>query len=209
VNTRERIEEQALLLFSRQGFHETSVQEIAEAAEVNEGTIFRLFNSKKDLFREVIQKYASTANINLMDLQLSLSMEDIRSDLRRMAHEYFQIYFDKIHIIRLSVAGMIQFEELREFGYLIIPSLEEHFKGYLAEMEARKIIRVKDMDITVDFFLSTLFTDVVQITVLEKVEEYSQELAGRIDEAWKPRIEFFINNLIEIIDPKVLDQLMS
>lgn len=207
MNTRERIEEQALLLFSRQGFHETSVQEIAEAAEVNEGTIFRLFNSKKDLFSEVVQKYASTHNINLMDLQLSLSMEDIRSDLARIVHEYFRIYFEKIHIIRLSVAGMIQFEELRKFGYLIIPILEEHFKSYLAEMEARKIIRVKDLDITTNFFLSTLFTEVVQITVLEKGEEYTEDLADRMDAVWISRIDFVIRNLIEIIDPKVLDQL--
>lgn len=207
MNTRERIEEQALLLFSRQGFHETSVLEIAEAAEVNEGTIFRLFNSKKELFREVIQKYASTNSINLMDLQLSLSMEDIRGDLERMVREYFRIYFEKIHIIRISVAGMIQFEELREFGYLIIPILEEHFKGYLAEMEARRIIRVKDLEITAEFFLSTMFSDVVQLTVLEKVEAYSDALAEQIDARWKPRIDFLIRYLIEVIDPKVLSQL--
>lgn len=207
MNTRERIEEQALLLFSRQGFHETSVLEIAEAAEVNEGTIFRLYSSKKELFREVIKKYASTDDINLMDLQLSLSMEDIRDDLRRMVREYCRIYFQKIHIIRLSVAGMIQFEELREFGYLVIPLLEQHFKGYLHEMEARRIIRVKDLDITANMFLSTLFTDVVQISVLEKVEQYSPTLAERIDELWKPRIDFFIRNLIEIIDPIILSRL--
>lgn len=204
MNTRERIEEQALLLFSRQGFHETSVFEIAEAAEVNEGTIFRLYNSKKELFREVIQKYASTDDINLMDLQLSLSMEDVRGDLSRMVHEYCRIYFQKIHIIRLSVAGMIQFEELREFGYLIIPILEQHFKEYLAEMEARRIIRVKDLEITANLFLSALFTDVVQMTVLEKVEQYNQVLAERLDALWKPRIDFFIRNLIEIIDPAIL-----
>jgi AcrR family transcriptional regulator len=207
VNTRERIEEQALLLFSRQGFHETSVQEIAEAAGVNEGTIFRLYSSKKDLFREVIQKYASTDDINLMDLQLSLSMEDIRGDLVRIVHEYFRVYFQKIHIIRLSVAGMIQFEELREAGYLIIPILEAHFKEYLAEMEARRILRVKDPQITAQLFLSTLFADVVQVTVLEKVEQYDAALAERVDALWKPRVEFFIRHLIEVIDPAVLSQL--
>lgn len=209
MNTRERIEEQALLLFSRQGFHETSVQEIAEAAEVNEGTIFRLFNSKNDLFSEVVQKYASTNDINLMDLQLSLSMEDIRSDLACILHEYFRVYFQKIHIFRLSVAGMIQFEVLREYGYLIIPILKEHFTGYLAEMEARRIIRVKDLEVTANLFLSTLFNDVVQITVLEKVEQYDKDLSECVDAFWKPRIEFFVRDLIEVIDPAVLNQLQS
>ncbi|MEM5775542.1 MAG: TetR/AcrR family transcriptional regulator [Anaerolineaceae bacterium] len=209
MNTKERIEEQALLLFSRQGYHETSVNEIAEAADVNEGTIFRLFNSKKELFRAVVEKAASDSDINLMDLQLSLSMEDLRVDLAKIVLESFRIYFEKLHIIRLSVAGMIQFEELREFGYLIIPALENFFKTYLNEMEARRIIQVKDLDITANLFLSTLFYDVVQFTVLEKIEQFDKALAERIEVTWKPRIEFFIANMIEVIDPHIYNQLQS
>jgi AcrR family transcriptional regulator len=197
ANTRERIEEQALLLFSRQGFHETSVSEIAEKAKVNEGTIFRLYNNKNDLYLEVVRKFASTDDVDLMDLQLSLSMEDIKQDLKLIVQEYFRVYFKKIHALRIFVSGMIQFEELRQFGYLIMPVLEKHFKEYLNEMEARKIIKVKGIEVVSDFFMSTIMSDVANMTTFKKLEEYSEEVGQIINEMWEKRIDFFCKEFIE------------
>jgi AcrR family transcriptional regulator len=200
ANTRERIEVQALLLFSRQGFHETSVSEIAEKAKVNEGTIFRLYNNKKDLYLEVVRKFASTEDVDLMDLQLSLSMEDMKQDLKLIVQEYFKIYFKKIHALRIFVSGIIQFEELREFGYLVIPMLEKHFKEYLKEMEARRIIKVKDIEIVSDFFMSSVMSDVANLTTFRKLEEYNAETAELISDMWEKRIDFFCSEFVEYLD---------
>jgi AcrR family transcriptional regulator len=49
TQVRERIVEAALALFERQGFAETTIDEIAAAAEVSRRTIFRYFASKEDL----------------------------------------------------------------------------------------------------------------------------------------------------------------
>jgi|SRR5919198_264802 AcrR family transcriptional regulator len=49
-STEERILEAAGQLFSKQGFNGTSTREIARLADVNEGSLFRLFTSKRDLF---------------------------------------------------------------------------------------------------------------------------------------------------------------
>jgi hypothetical protein len=149
---------------------------------------------------EVVRKFASTDDIDLMDLQLSLSMEDIRQDLKLIVQEYFRIYFKKIHAIRIFVSGMIQFEELREFGYLIIPVLEKHFKEYLNEMEARRIIKVKDIEIVSNFFMSTVMSDVANLTTFKKLEEYNEETAVLIREMWEKRIEFFCNEFVEYLD---------
>ncbi len=197
ANTRERIEEQALLLFSRQGFHETSVSEIAQKAKVNEGTIFRLYNNKKDLYLEVVKKYASTDDINLMDLQLSLTMENLKQDLKLIIQEYFKIYFKKIHVLRIFVSGIIQFEELREFGYLVIPVMEKHFKEYLSEMEARRMFKVKDIEIVTNFFMSTIMSDVSQMTTFKKIENYDENVAELINAMWEKRINFFCEEFIE------------
>ena len=49
VKTRAAIQHEALRLFRLQGYEETTVEQIAEAAEVSPSTFFRYFPSKEDL----------------------------------------------------------------------------------------------------------------------------------------------------------------
>ena len=49
AKTRALIQEHALRLFRDQGYEETTVEEIAEAAEVSPSTVFRYFPTKPDL----------------------------------------------------------------------------------------------------------------------------------------------------------------
>jgi AcrR family transcriptional regulator len=50
--TRWAIQEHALRLFARQGFDATTVEQIAEAAEISPSTFFRYFKTKEDLVVE-------------------------------------------------------------------------------------------------------------------------------------------------------------
>ena len=47
---REQIIQAAAGLFSSKGFHRTTTRDIAEAAEVSEGTLYNYFEDKDDLF---------------------------------------------------------------------------------------------------------------------------------------------------------------
>lgn len=49
AKTRAMIQEQALRLFREQGYEGTSIEEIADAAEVSPSTVFRYFPTKPDL----------------------------------------------------------------------------------------------------------------------------------------------------------------
>ncbi len=49
ARTRSLIQEHALRLFCEQGYDETSIEQIAEAAEVSPSTVFRYFPTKPDL----------------------------------------------------------------------------------------------------------------------------------------------------------------
>jgi len=51
AKTRALIQEHAIRLFSTQGYEETTVEQIAEAAEVSPSTLFRYFPTKIDIVR--------------------------------------------------------------------------------------------------------------------------------------------------------------
>lgn len=55
--TGEQILEGAMKLFSRKGYHGTSIEEIAKAAGVTKGALYWHFQSKDDLLRHVILHY--------------------------------------------------------------------------------------------------------------------------------------------------------
>jgi uncharacterized membrane protein len=55
-----RIMDAAICTFARTGYHGTSTKELAVAAEVTEGSVFRLFHSKENLFKEALKKVAAT-----------------------------------------------------------------------------------------------------------------------------------------------------
>ena len=55
----ERIIEAAEKVFSKKGYHEAKVYQIADQAEVSVGTIYRFFKSKDELYFAVLKKKLS------------------------------------------------------------------------------------------------------------------------------------------------------
>lgn len=53
---RELIMEAGLKIFSQKGFHKTKIEEIAQEAGIGKGTVYEYFNSKEQLFKEIIRE---------------------------------------------------------------------------------------------------------------------------------------------------------
>ncbi|MDH3554865.1 MAG: TetR/AcrR family transcriptional regulator [Deltaproteobacteria bacterium] len=86
-DTREKILTAALEVFSAQGFHGTTVDEIAQRAELGKGTVYRHFHSKKGLFSELIRSKVAELE------QAVAGAIDPRTDVLEIIEAYLRIYF--------------------------------------------------------------------------------------------------------------------
>lgn len=196
LSAKEKIEASALILFSRQGFYETSTSEIAKDAGVSEATIFRLFSNKINLYIETLNTTIQSIEINTNKVLSSLSFDSFENDLTVLVDFSFASYFDNLHIFRIFVSNMIQIPEIREYAFLIFPNLRQLFNDYLNEMQIRNKIKPCDCKKFTNLILSNILKDVIFTTTFTKIEDYDQSTRDLMMHQWENKIKFYVSLLI-------------
>lgn len=125
--TRERILAAAQEVFSQKGFHQATMDEIAERADVGKGTLYRHFPSKENLFHQLVQ-------IRLKELEAEAErILDSDDDVLSMIEKYLQIYFEFFDRNQGLYRVMV-----REH-----PDLDERLQDLYVEKIMRRIPRLK------------------------------------------------------------------
>jgi AcrR family transcriptional regulator len=91
LDKRKAVLDAAMIVFSRNGFHETHVDEIAELAGVAKGTVYRYFNSKEDILKEIIK---ANNEILTKDLMTIFNKDGHMLELIKEAIAYYVEFFD-------------------------------------------------------------------------------------------------------------------
>lgn len=110
-DARQRILQAAARLFVEKGYARTTTRAIANAAGVNEVTLFRHFGSKKELFSAVVDAYGGPALSSAMAEQLS---GDYRQDLLFMGNLLMQTLIERWDALRFMMCEAGQFPEVRQ-----------------------------------------------------------------------------------------------
>jgi AcrR family transcriptional regulator len=169
-STRTKILDAALEVFSSKGFHGTTVDEIAELAELGKGTVYRHFSSKKGLFSELIRS-------KVAELEKTVSGAiDPHADVLEIIENYLRIYFDFFDHNRELYKVLIQ--EQSDFG----AEVKALYIGNILKkvpLLKRKILhaarngRLKQMDFHTVFYGVMGFIDGVIQKWLASEEDYS------------------------------------
>jgi AcrR family transcriptional regulator len=169
-DTREKILTAALEVFSAKGFHGTTVDEIAERAELGKGTVYRHFHSKKGLFSELIRS-------KVAELEEAVAEAiDPRADVLEFIEAYLRIYFAFFDRNRNLYKVLIQ--EQSDFGAEVkalyignilkkVPLLKRKI------LQATKSGLLKQMDFHTVFYGVMGFIDGVMQKWLASDGEYS------------------------------------
>jgi AcrR family transcriptional regulator len=106
--TRVELIEAALELFTNQGFHGTSMRQIAEKAGLTVGSIYNHFNGKDDIFLAVAQTYHPITKI--APLLGEVEGENIETLLRNLARHVSATVDETPGLLKLALIEFVELE---------------------------------------------------------------------------------------------------
>lgn len=121
-----RILEASSKIFPQKGYEATTMQDIANEANVSPSMIYQFYRSKEDLFLSFTENTAYSQIMEVMtetfDKQKGFAYEDIRQALFNVAIDFVSWHVERIELIRLLVSTS------RDF-----PSIGRHYRNKLMQ----------------------------------------------------------------------------
>jgi AcrR family transcriptional regulator len=155
-DTRKRILSAAAEIFAENGYTRTTTRAIAEAAEVNEVTLFRHFGSKRTLLSEMIQEHSALPDLTtLIENQLS---SDYRQDLIQLATVFFQTITARKEALRLMLCEARELPEIREVVVKVPDQLRQVLTRYFQARIETGDLRGMNPEVMAQGFLGMFFS---------------------------------------------------
>lgn len=175
---RDVILDAAVKVFSRRGYHRAKMEEIALEAGIGKGTIYEYFDSKLNLFQEMLERSRDIYYNSLVDdKQENLSFKE-----RLRAVFLSHINFCREHKELTRVVfwdAEIMDEELKAWCYEKRKEKEEEFKGIvLKAIKAGEIRRVSEQVLTL--IISGVLTSIWAPLTLEDWDIEAEELTDTL-----------------------------
>ncbi|WP_084264990.1 acyl-CoA-like ligand-binding transcription factor [Actinomadura macra] len=137
LRTRRAIQDQALRLFEEQGYDETTVEQIAAAAEISPSTFFRYFPTKEDVV--VTDEYDPIMAELFREQPADLSpIEALRATMREILPQMYETDLDAM-TARMRLTACVPALRARTFE-----SLREGTHAVLKELVAERVGRSQD-----------------------------------------------------------------
>ncbi|MEZ0344466.1 MAG: TetR/AcrR family transcriptional regulator [Caldimicrobium sp.] len=142
-DTRERILEAALKLFSEKGYLGATTKEIAMASGISEVTLFRHFQTKENLFISVLEHYSFLPK--LKELSKDLLVMPLEETLKTLAKAFLQTLKSRRDLIRIMLAELPRYPEIVKESYQktiekIIQEISQYFEKLQRERKIKSSI---------------------------------------------------------------------
>jgi AcrR family transcriptional regulator len=157
MDTRKKILESGLKLFSEKGYLGATTKEIAKKAGVAELTLFRHFTSKEKLFEEMINTYSFLPA--LKELLPELKGLGYREALSEIAKRFLGRLIERRHLIRIMQAEIELYpSQVREVYNRLFGEIVKTLASYFAELQAKGMLRDFDPELGARAFLGMFYS---------------------------------------------------
>lgn len=116
----------ALSLFSEKGFHDVSMQEIAQKAEFSVGKLYSFFAAKQDLYEALLEERIKTSHARIAEA-LSVPGDEL-TKIRAAVEERIALFYQNIEFIKLYL------EVTRGLGCSVRTEFREKTRGYYRDL---------------------------------------------------------------------------
>lgn len=173
-NTRDKILSVANNLFSKFGFHKTSMDEIAKIARKAKGSLYYHFASKEDLFREVVSK-----EITNLKNQLTTVVVNNKLSASEKINAYFIIRMEVLHNAS-NYHETIKADFFEHFDF--IDDLRNELDAWekanikkiiLQGIETKEFVIEGDIDILLDVYIMVLKGLEIPFFIQDKYTNYA------------------------------------
>ncbi|MGI9007900.1 MAG: TetR/AcrR family transcriptional regulator [Streptosporangiaceae bacterium] len=158
---RQVIIETATTLFLRNGYHSTSMDQIAANAEVSKQTVYKNFSDKEQLFSDIVLGVTRNSEAIIENLTAVLgsteirTIEDLGAVLTRLARRYLDGVLQP-HVLalrRLVIAEAERFPDLARSYYEQAPARAiELIAAHLRDLTGRGLLQASDPELAAAHF---------------------------------------------------------
>jgi len=187
--TRQKIIAAAAEVGSRVGYAKATTRAIAEAAGVNEVTLFRHFGSKENLFSAAIEAYGGPALVPVIESQFT---GDLRTDLAMIGSFFFGILAERREVMRLLLCESAHIPEVRTVLARNPRELRQMLAKYLEHQMKVGTIRTGHPEAMAQAFLGMFFSYAISLHILD--EKLSPGISQ--DDLVSLFVEIFINGTL-------------
>jgi AcrR family transcriptional regulator len=178
-DTRDKILSVAYKLFSRFGFHKTSMDEIAKIARKAKGSLYYHFASKEDLFKEVV----STELINLKS-QLSIIIDDTdlsaSGKMKKYLIKRMEVLNDAANYHETLKADFFEhFHFIDDLRNELDELEKENLKKIINQgVETGEFMPIADMEVLLDVFIMVMKGLEIPFFLQGKYTKYAPHFEG-------------------------------
>ena len=211
MDKRTEIMKQAVHLFSLKGFHQTSVQEVAQAAGISKGAFYKHFDSKENMFIEILKQYHEEISTEIANSQLAPGSDSKDVFKKKLAieiertlskQEFFMMVFKDLPLSDSEKLSSL-FTELRKstitlhktilldtYGTDIepfLPDLVTVLEGLMQQYIITLVFEKKHVSISrlVNFITAAIDAVVDNLDVMEPVLTEAHSPAETIEESFR------------------------
>ncbi len=158
MDAREQLLHAALKVYSTSGVRGATTKRIAQAAGVNEVTLFRHFGSKDALLQEALAQKARA----LFEAGLPPTPVDPAAELLEFARAHFAALWEHRELIRVAMGEFADHPESTHVACQASARFDEELQAYLTSLKSHGMASGDwDPDSAASMLLGTLFSDVM------------------------------------------------
>ncbi len=161
TNTRQRILDAALNIFSRKGYYDTRMDEIVDESHTSKGSIYFHFPNKERLFIALVDQFADVLERNVTEAiaEVPQGMARVRVALAAVL-DTFGKYRRPAKILLVQAVGLGTVFEKKRME--VTDRFAELIRTYLEEAIAAGDIEPTDTEVTAHAWMGAIYNVVIQ-----------------------------------------------